>query len=335
MPVTIKDIAKKANVSVTTVSRVLNNKPDVSEKTKSKILKIINELGYNPNGVARGLVLNRTHTIGLIIPDIRNPFFPEVARGIEDKAKEYGYSVIYCNTDNKKEEEKKAVELLLNKRVDGIILSLSMNNRDELDRIKKQGCPIVQIDRKVPDANYPTVTIDNLISAYNATKHLINLGHKYIAHITGNLDTKTGQDRLNGYKKAMHERGIHISQEWIIEGDYSKESGYKNMKRILNLKNRPTGIFIANDLMAIGAYKAVFESKLNIPEDISIIGHDDIELASLVNPELTTMAQPKYEMGKHAARLLIQEIEGSDQDNNQNILLNTELVVRGSTGGVG
>ncbi|AZR73753.1 LacI family transcriptional regulator [Anoxybacter fermentans] len=333
MSVTIKDIAKEANVSTTTVSRVLNNKPDVSDKTKKKVLEVINKLGYNPNGIARGLVLQKTYTIGLIIPDICNPFFPEVARGIQDKARQLGYSVIFYNTDNNKQREKEAIDLLKSKQVDGIILSLSMSNKEELDKLEEENFPVVQIDRKIPGSIFPTVTIDNILSAYNATKYLIELGHKYLAHITGNLGTKTGQDRLEGFKQALKEFNLDYKDEYILEGDYSKESGYKQMKTLLTQKKRPTAVFAANDLMAIGAYEAIFDYGLKIPEDISIIGHDDIDIASIIRPGLTTMTQPKYKLGQIAAEMLIKRIEGLESDNQQEVVLNTELIVRDSTGG--
>jgi LacI family transcriptional regulator len=331
--VTIKDVARKAEVSVTTVSRVLNNKPDVSEDTKAKIEKIMDELGYKPNGIARGLVLNKTYSIGLIIPDISNPYFPEVAKGVENKAKEKGYSVIFCDTSNDKDEEKNAIELLKSKRVDGIILSLSINNIKELKKLENEQFPVVQIDRKVPGSNYPTVTIDNINSGFKATKYLIQLGHTKIAHLTGDLDTKTGQDRLVGYKQALKEFNLFEKEDWILEGDYSKESGFKLMKSLLEQKTRPTAVFAANDLMAIGAYETIFNYELEIPDDISLIGHDDIGVASTVRPGLTTMAQPKYELGQKAAKILIEEIENENEINKgDNKLLESKLIIRESTG---
>lgn len=345
MGVTIKDIAKEASVSVTTVSRVLNNKPDVNYKTKEKVLQVIKKLNYNPNGLARGLVLQKTYTIGLIIPDICNPYFPEIARGIQDQAKKMGYSVILYNTDNDKKSEIEAIQLLKSKQVDGIILSLSVSNNEELDQLEDHNFPVVQIDRKISGSNSPSVTIDNIISAYNATEYLLQLGHKRLAHITGNLGTKTGQDRLQGFQKAIQAYGVNWNPDYICEGNYSKDSGYQQMKRLLELPKRPTAIFAANDLMALGAYEAIFDAGLKIPEEITIIGHDDIDVASLIRPGLTTMSQPTYNLGQIAAKMLIQKIkenssEGKDKithDENtlsQNeIVLNTQLIVRESTGG--
>ena len=322
MAVTIKDIAKAADVSVTTVSRVLNDKPDVSPNTRENVLEKINELGYKPNSIARGLALQKTNTLGLIIPDISNPFFP-------DMANQKGYSVIFCNTDNEQKKEKEAIELMKEKQVDGILLSLSTTNEKELKNLRQVEYPIVQIDRKIPNINYPSITIDNVKSAYTATKFLIENGHKKIAHITGDLETITGYQRLKGFTKAISEKKIKLNNSYIKNGDYSKRSGYNNMLALLKSNNPPSAVFIANDLMAVGAYQAVFEMNLSIPEDISIIGHDNIDVTKLVNPTLTTMAQPKYKLGKKAVQLLIAEIE-SNELSNEEIILNTNLINRNS-----
>lgn len=332
MKITIKDIAQEAGVSVTTVSRVLNDKPDVSTTTKKKIKKVIDKLGYNPNGIARGLVLKKTNTIGLIIPDISNPYFPEVARGIEDNAKKEGYSVIFCNTDNNKQAEIEAIELLKSKRVDGIILSLSISNKSQLEKLENDKIPVVQIDRNIPGSKISSVLINNFLSAYKATMYLIKLGHTKIAHITGEMETNTARERLFGYKKALQEAEIEYRVEWVLQGDYSKESGFQQTNELLLMKEKPTAIFAANDLMALGAYEASFHYRLNIPDDISIIGHDNIDMAELIRPGLTTIAQPKYKLGELATQILIDEIEGRSNER-QEIILNPELIIRKSTGG--
>jgi LacI family transcriptional regulator len=329
MGVTIKDIAKKANVSVTTVSRVLNDKPDVGDDTRKKILKIIDEMNYNPNSVARGLVMQKTHTIGLIIPDISNPFFPQIVRAVEDKAQELGYSVILFNTDNHLARERKAVELFKSKQLDGLIVSLSLGNEKILKDLKAENYPVVQIDRSVLDYHYPLISIDNKKSAYQMVEYMIKKGYKKIAHISGDLNTTTARDRLEGYKKALKNHGIPIKNEYIIEGEYTQNSAYQAMQSLLDLENRPRAVFAANDLSAAGVYKALFEAALEIPKDIAVAGHDDINLASLLKPELTTMRQPKYEMGERAVTILLeminkQEFEIKDQ------ILTTDLIIRES-----
>ncbi len=330
LKVTIKDIAREAGVSVTTVSRVINNKPDVSDKTKEKVLKIIDEFNYNPNSVARGLVMQKTHTIGLIIPDISNPFFPDIAKAIEDKAQKLGYSVILFNTDNHLEREKKGVDLFKSKQVDGLVVSLSLGNEDILKDLKKRNYPVVQIDRAVLNHLYPLISIDNKKSAYEIVQFLIKKGHKKIAHITGDLNTTTARDRLAGYKKALHDFDIEIDEELIIEGDYSKKAGLEGAEKLLKLKNPPTAVFAANDLTAAGVYNAVFAEGLNIPEDIAVAGHDDIDLASLLRPALTTMSQPKYSIGERAVTVLMKMINSDRELKIDDQILSTNLIIRES-----
>lgn len=329
MKITIKDIAKEANVSITTVSRVLNNKPDVGDDTRAKILKIIEEMNYNPNSVARGLVMQKTHTIGLIIPDISNPFFPQIVRAVEDKAQELGYSVILFNTDNHLERERKAVELFKSKQVDGLIVSLSLGNEKILKNLKASNYPVVQIDRSVLDHIYPLVSIDNKKSAYQMVEYLIKKGHKKIAHISGDLNTTTARERLSGYKKVLKDYEIEINEDYIIEGDYTQDSAYKDMQHLLELESPPTAVFAANDLSAAGVYKALFDAGLKIPEDIAVAGHDDINLASLLKPELTTMRQPKYKLGERAVEVLLKMIDDEEAEI-EDQKLNTDLIIRES-----
>lgn len=329
MKVTIKDIAKEADVSITTVSRVLNNKPDVGDDTRAKILKIIEDMNYNPNSVARGLVMQKTHTIGLIIPDISNPFFPQIVRAVEDKAQELGYSVIFFNTDNHLERERKAVELFKSKQVDGLIVSLSLGNEEILKNLKAANYPVVQIDRSVLDHSYPLVSIDNQKSAYKMVEYLLKKGHKKIAHISGDLNTTTARERLSGYKKALKNYKVEINEDYIIEGDYTQDSAYQAMQNLLKLEVLPTAVFAANDLSAAGVYKAVFSANLKIPEDIAVAGHDDINLASLLKPELTTMRQPKYKMGERAVTVLLAMIN-NENEKIEDQILNTDLIIRES-----
>lgn len=334
MDVTIKDIAQRAHVSVSTVSRVLNNKADVHEETKRRVQEIIEELGYSPNSIARGLVLQRTHTIGLLIPDITNPFFPEVARGVENRAKELGYSLIFCDSGNDMQSEKDAIALFRSKQVDGIILSLSLASQAELFRLQSEQFPVVQIDRGIPELRIPTVAVDNVLSAATATGYLIQLGHRRIAHITGDLGTKTGRDRLQGYRKALASAGIEPEESWIVEGAYDIESGAAGATRLLFGPHRPTAIFAANDLIAMGVYQVALDGGLRIPDDLSVVGHDDIQIAGIVRPGLTTMSQPKYKLGQVGVELLIKEID-SGESTAEEIVLLTELVTRGSAAPAG
>ncbi|SDM29902.1 LacI family DNA-binding transcriptional regulator [Halarsenatibacter silvermanii] len=336
--ITIKDIAEKSGVSVTTVSRVLNDKPDVKDATRAKVLKVIKESNYRPNGMARSLVINQTYSIGLIIPDINNPYFPEVARGVEDQAQDSSYSVIFSSTDNKLKREKEVIDLMLQKSVDGLIVSLSLANKDILKRLEDKKIPVVQLDRKIPDSRYPAVMVDNKKSAYKAVQFLIDEGYKRIAHITGDLQTVPGRERKNGYRKAILANNFSFNQDMIFEGDFSKRAGYDALKKITEKGSLPEAIFAANDMMAIGVLEACRQKGIKVPEDIVLVGHDNISISNLVYPALTTMAQPKYKLGRKASELLIELIEikqekGSlDRDNLFNDqILETQLVKRGST----
>ena len=331
MSLTIHDIAKEAKVSIATVSRVLNNKPDVSEETREKIKNIIRENNYNPNEVARGLVWHKTDTIGLVIPSITNPFFPEVAKGIEDEARKNGYSVLLSTTENNKIREKEIIQVMKAKNVDGLIGSLTENKINNIEKLVGENISLIQIDRKIPDLDFPSVTIDNKLSGYLATIHLIKLGHKKIAHITGESNVKNTQDRLIGFKNALQENDLFYNKEWIKFGNPNiEDSGYKKMKELLHQKNQPTAVFFGNDIMAVDAYKAILEHGLKIPEDISIIGHDNIRLSSLIQPSLTTINQPKYELGKSAVQIMINKIQ-NEQKEVEDIILKPELIIRKST----
>lgn len=339
MALTIRDIARKAGVSVPTVSKVLNNRPDVSESTRRRVQQVIASLQYNPSGIARSLVLQKTHTLGLIIPDISSPFYPDVAKGVQNRAYELDYSVLLFDSDNKLEKENHAIKLMKSKRVDGMIVSLAAENRQELRLLEEEGFPVMQIDRIVPGSTAPFVTIDNCLSAYEATTYLIGLGHKCIAHITGNLASQTARDRLQGFYKALEEQGSVVTEYHVLQGDYTVRSGREHMRTLLTLKKRPTAVFVANDLMALGCYEAVFERGLSIPGDMSIIGHDDVEIASLIRPLLTTMAQPTYELGRAAVEGLIRQIEGRNANSGktevENVVLRAQLIIRSSTCAVG
>lgn len=330
MTVTIKDIAKHAGVSVSTVSRVLNSKPDVNYETENRVKDTIKELGYSPNSVARGLVLKKTTVIGFVVPDLMNPNFPDLARGIIERADYYGYSVIFFDTNHDNKVEKKAIKLLKSNQVDGIIVSFTEANQDELVKLKEENFPSVQIYRKSPKSILSTIAIDNVTSAYNAVKHLLELGHRKIGHITTGEATLSGLERLQGYHKAMAEAGVRIEEEWIQVCSHSVEGGETAANRLFAADMGITALFSSHDLMAIGAYEAVFKRGMRIPEDISIVGHDDILIAGLVRPKLTTINTFKKHLGEAAVDLLIEEMQGGARVRREEIF-QTELVLREST----
>lgn len=331
MTVTIRDIARLADVSTTTVSRIINNKPyAASEATTKKVLEIIEEMNYKPNPLARGLITKKTKTIGLIIPDIANPFFPEIARGVEDIANKMGFNVFLCNTDDDLKKERKYIDALREKYVDGIILTVASDPRYEhIAELEKSEIPIVMMDRQVGHEEGKCVFIDNLEGGYLATRHLIDLGHKRIGCITGPLKTKGAIDRYKGYEKALMEKGIEIDKNLVVESNYKIEGGMEATKKLLHHKDL-TAIFVCNDTMAYGAYKELKRKGYKIPEDMSIVGFDNIYLSQMLEKELTTVCQPTYKMGVAAAEMLIKVIDGK-KINKKQLCFKPELIVRKST----
>lgn len=342
--ITIKEIAAEAKVSIATVSMVLNKKDKkISEATREKILYIAQKYNYTPNTMARSLITKQTRTIGLVIPDIVNPFFPEIARGVEDKASEFGYSVIYCNTDDKIKREDKYIKVLTEKMVDGIIFAHSSDRQMGFDSLDKCKVPIILIDRDYDNRNViGRVIVENKEGAYMATSYLLDRGYKNIAYIAGSITTATAIGRLEGYNQALADRNITVKNSFIKVGEYKMQWGIEAVEQLLNENEPIDGIFCGNDLIAIGAIKKLKERGLNVPGDVGIVGFDDIYLASLVEPPLTTIKQPNYEMGYKAAELLIKNIEKMRLDRikyenkedlvqENTLLLPTELIVRKST----
>ncbi|MCR1899541.1 LacI family transcriptional regulator [Irregularibacter muris] len=330
----IREVAKKAGVSVATVSRVLNHPHTVSSPTMELVLATMEKMQYTPNGLARSLALNRSSTIALLIPNILNPLYPQVAKGIEDVAHQKGYNILLCNTEEKQDKEQDYVEMLLEKRVDGIILTASQLKEKDIQKIKNQNIPLVLIGRNIENMEANMVFTDYYMGAYQMTQHLIEIGYREIAHITGLKCQEESKEKLRGYERAIQEAGISLKNNWIIEGDNEIEGGYLGAKKLLRLKEPPQAIFAANDLMAIGAIDAIKSNGLTIPGDIAIVGFDDIKMASLVEPKLTTISQPVYKMGLIAARLLFESIESkhNEEEFNQKIFLQPKLMVRKSCG---
>ncbi|MBC8452284.1 MAG: LacI family DNA-binding transcriptional regulator [Spirochaetes bacterium] len=331
MASTIKDIAEYAKVSITTVSRVLNNRPDVKEETRKLVNDTIKKLGYSPNIVARGLVLKRSNIIGFIIPDITNPSFPELARGIVNKARSHGFSVMFYDTNHDQKVEKEAIRLLRSKQVDGIILSFNEANKDELEKLREEHFPVVQIYRKSEKSCVSTIALDNVKSGYTATKYLIENGHRIIGHITTGEQVQSGSERLKGYRMALIEAGIAYREELIRVGANDTESGYSCMGELLALRKSSAldAVFVSHDTMAAGAYDAILSSGLRIPADISIISHDNNPISRQLFPKLTTMDTLKYRLGEIGVELLIKEmVLGIPQ--NREILQECVLIERNS-----
>lgn len=301
----IRDVAKHASVSVATVSRVLNDKGYVSAETRKKVEAAIAELNYRPNEVARSLFKKQSKTIGLILPDIMNPFFPELARAIEDTASKLGYTVILCNSDEDEEKAQRYVDVLLQKYVDGIIIS---SNTIQEKTIRELTIPVVCIDREI-SKDIPTIVVDNKNGARMATRFLKEKGRRKIAHIRGPLDIVNANERCEGYRDVVAGEQW-FNESYIVNGNYRMETATEAVLELLRQHPEIDGIFAANDTMAIGAMKAAYQHGLKVPEDVSIIGFDGIALGKASIPELTTIEQPLYELGQKAAKVLIKLIKG-------------------------
>ncbi|KXG44190.1 LacI family DNA-binding transcriptional regulator [Tepidibacillus infernus] len=302
---TIRDVAKHANVSVATVSRVLNKNGYVNEETKQKVLEVIKSLNYKPNAVARSLYKKSSKTLGLILPDITNPFFPELAKAVEDVANRSGYTLLFYNSEEQVEKEQIYIENLKQKYIDGVILATNSLNKQQVEGLE---IPIVVVDRAI-NKNIPTVITKNYEGGKLATKYLKEIGCRVIAHIKGPDRNINAEQRFKGYiEEVSNEPWFH--EELIIHGNYNMRTATEVTKKLLNKFPEIDGIFAGNDVMAVGAIKAAHQLGRKIPDDLSIIGFDGIALGEMTIPELTTIAQPIYRMGELATHILINLIEG-------------------------
>jgi len=324
---TLKDVANRAGLSVSTVSYVLNGKKKVREDTYRRIMQAVEEVGYVPNQQARSLKTRSTLSIGVVVPDISNQFFPEIVKGIDDAANMDNYTIILCNTDNDAEREERCINALLSKDIDGIIYIGTAKSKAILQR--KTELPIVLVDRKLGE-RYISVTTNNYQGGYMATEHLIHTGHSSIALITGPVFITTYFDRLRGYMDALNANSLHYSEELVFECDFTSKSGYDAAYRLCEQNVQVDAIFATNDLMALSIIRALLELGKKVPEDIAVVGYDDIYIASIVMPALTTIRQPKYEMGKKAAELLIKAIHKEEITQRQ-IEMTPTLIVRETT----
>ncbi|MBI9098960.1 MAG: LacI family DNA-binding transcriptional regulator [Spirochaetaceae bacterium] len=329
----IREVAKRAGVSVATVSRVLNHPERVSPQTKDRIDKIMVEMDFSPNVFARSLNLKRSNSIALIIPDIQNPQNMEIARGVERVAHQKGYNLLLCNTEKDREKEQSYIRMLMEKKIDGIILAFTLLLQADFDEIQKKNIPIILFGQNVLKKNISSVYSDFKEGAFIAVSHLIELGFKRIAYICGGEDHLENRDKTLGYKEALLKAGDKVSEEMIFQGKDDIDSGYLAALKLLKQTPRPDAVFVANDLMAMGAIDALRTEGIRVPEDISIIGYDNIKMSALIEPKLTTVSWPVYKMGLISARILIEEVENSgDVKMTQNIFLSPKLKIRKSCG---
>jgi LacI family transcriptional regulator len=332
MKVTMKQIAGLSGVSIATVSKVINNKDGkISQETRDRIRRIVKEQGYVANRIASSMVTKRTKTLGLVIPDIANPFFPDLARGVEDGANKLGYTLILCNSDNDLDKEEAYLEMLQEKMVDGIIFTASGGRKTLSPGFKHLLTPVVCVDREIEGLTLEgKIVVDNHRGAMDAVSYLLSKDYRKIVHLSGPLTSKTAQDRYQGFLRAHQLLGVEPRPEHLYEGTYSSDWGFRATRQLIDSKFDFDCLFCGNDLIALGAYKALHEAGMRIPQDIGVIGFDDIYMAQIVTPELTTVRQPAYAMGYEASLMLIKSIR-QEAIAKKELVLPTELIVRGST----
>jgi LacI family transcriptional regulator len=329
---TISDVAKRAGVSTMTVSRVINSSGYISQETQERVEKAIAELGYVPNALARSLHVKQTKTIALVLTDITNPFFTTIARGVEDEASENGFNVMFSNTDESQVEEIEHLNTLLQKQVDGVLLVPAGNSHESVTFLKERNTPVVVLDRHVADIQVDTVRCDSIQGAYDLTRYLLNLGHRRVAILSGPMETSTALDRVIGYRKAFEEACLKVDPSWVRHGQFIQSSGYQMTQEVLSLSPRPTAIFAANNFISIGAYHALRDAGIQIPEQISLVTFDDLPAPLVLEPFLTAADQPAYEMGRKATQLLLTRLSGENQARPTDIILPIRLIIRKSSG---
>jgi DNA-binding LacI/PurR family transcriptional regulator len=328
---TLKEVADRAGVSTATVSRVLNGYPYIKDNTRKRVLKAIKDLEYRPSRVARRLRKRGAQILGLVIADISNPYYSAVIQSIENIAYANKYSMLLCNSSEEPERERMYLDVLLEEQVAGVIISpvdeLSTSCKAFID----QGIPIVAIDRRFRNLDFNSVLVDNVMGAFDATNHLIQLGHQRIGLIAGPSHLTTGRERQEGYEKAIVEKDLDLDKNLIRNGDFKQKSGYTITLELLQMRDAPTAIFVSNNLMTLGALNAIHDLGLRIPQDVAIVGFDDLSWAPSLNPPLTAVAQPTHELGKWAANLLLQGVAGNSKEPVE-IILKPSLIVRESCG---
>lgn len=330
---TIKDIAKHLKLSASTVSRALRDLPDVKLETRKAVKKVAQELNYQPNPIAQGLVKKRSYNIGVIIPDFMIHFYAEALSGIYRVANEAGYNVMVCQTNEKYDNELKSLKSLVSSRVDGLIIAISIEteNFDHLNALNSQNKPLVVFNRVSDEIASSKVVFDDLKSGYKAARHLIDCGCRHIAHISGPDKLQLSEDRKNGYLKALKKYKLEVDEELVVPCDFSLEDGKKAMEKLLQTGKKIDGIFTVCDAAAYGAMAVLKNAGYRIPEDVSVIGFTNEPFSKLIEPSLSTISQPSYEIGETATHLLIKHIENKDGFKPETRIIETELIERNST----
>ena len=329
----LQEVARAAGVSPSTVSRTLSRPDLVNGETRERVEAAVRELGYRPSRVARRLRVARGYSelIGLVIPDLQNPFFADVARGVEDVAARHGYTVLIGNSDEDVEKEARYLNAMMAEAVDGIILPPSCEGRSAAVDLARAGVPLVCVDRRLDKARADTVVVDNVRGAADATEHLIALGHRRIGYLEGKQGVSTTRERLEGYLAALVAQGIESDPGLLVAGDSRPESGRRLAAKLLERPDRPTALLVGNGMMTLGAVEAIHAQGLRIPDEVAVVGYDDMPWALALTPALTVVRQPGYELGLRAMELLRQRIHEPERSFTT-VMLQPELVVRGSTG---
>lgn len=328
---TIRNVAEKAGVSVATVSHVVNGTRKVAPETAVRVRQAMKELDYHPNAVAQSLRTRKTQAIGVVVSDITNPFFAALVRGAEDAADEAGYSIIVCSSDESSDKEARYVRLLRQRQMDGLLIApVGDESTSALQELPRQRMPFVFIDRRPEGVEADAVLSDNIAGAYQATHYLIEQGHRRIGLILGIEGATTTKERLRGYSQALEEAGIAISKELVVWGGYRTEGGRRATVLLLGLAALPTAIFSTNNLMTVGVLQELFRRKVAVPNDVAVVGFDDLVWAEIIQPPLTVVAQRPYEMGKEAVKLLSKRIKGKADGRFHKVRCSTQLVIRES-----
>ncbi len=332
--ITIKDLARKLNLSTSTISRALRGLPDVNPATKRKVRKLAEELNYEPNSVALSLVTKRTHIVGIIIPGFIIHFYSSAISAIQEALTESGYNVMICQSGERYQTEINNIHTLLSSRVDGIICSLSRETQDisHLKQIQQKGIPLIMFNRVSKELNVSKVQVNDYGGARDAVEHLVDQGYKRIAHIAGPSTLQISTNRLNGYLDILKKHGLPVEEELIVRSDFTMESGIQCTRKLLSLPEPPDAIFVVCDSAAFGAMKIIKEMGLQIPNDVGIVGFTNEPLAELIDPSLTTVSQPTYEIGQTTAQLFLEQIRLEPEDRfPETRILKSELIVRKSS----
>ena len=333
-PATIKDLARELKLSPSTVSRALRNHPDISPGTKKRVVSLADKLDYHPDSIAQSLQTKKTKTIGVIVPEIKQPFFASVINGIEELAYAAGYTIIVCQSNETADREVVVARSLGSHRVAGLLVSLSRNtiNLDHFKVLQRRGVPVVFFDRVSNDIEASKVVVDDYKGAYDVVEHLIKSGYKRIAHLAGPQNLSISKFRFKGYRDALRQANLSYNDSMVVHGGLDDTDGIVGVQKLLNLETMPDAIFAVNDPVATGAFVMIKEHGMKIPQDVALAGFSNTHMTSLLDPPLTTVEQPSYEIGKTAAQLLMDQINGNhEQFVPKFVVLKTHLIVRGST----